>query len=391
MYSKLGYSLNNNILEGSDSVSKKIMVAGHICLDITPVFPEKKVEAIEHFLTPGKLLHTKEAVVHTGGAVANTGLALKVLGADVSLVGKIGNDDFGKIVLEKMKEHNAEKNMLVCEGETTSYTVVLAIPGIDRIFLHNPGANDTFKLEDILDDTLEDTALFHFGYPPLMKKMYENEGEELVKLMKYMKSREIATSLDMAMSEQKEENRVNWHQILKEALPYVDFFVPSIEELCCMLDQERYFEWQKRAAGKDITSVLDIATDVVPIANQCMELGAKVLIIKCGSLGIYYQVADSPELQKIGAKIQLDVDKWANKTGFEKSYIPDQILSGTGAGDTSIAAFLKAVLDGYSVEKCLQYATATGANCVAAYDALSGLKSFEEIDRKIENGWKKNN
>ena len=66
------------------------MIAGHICLDITPVFPEKKVEAIEHFLTPGKLLHTKEAVVHTGGAVANTGLALKVLGANVSLVGKIG-------------------------------------------------------------------------------------------------------------------------------------------------------------------------------------------------------------------------------------------------------------------------------------------------------------
>jgi len=38
---------------------------------------------------------------------------------------------------------------------------------------------------------------------------------------------------------------------------------------------------------------------------------------------------------------------------------------------------------------CLHLAAATGASCVAAYDALSGLKSFEELKKKIEEGWEK--
>ena len=66
------------------------------------------------------------------------------------------------------------------------------------------------------------------------------------------------------------------------------------------------------------------------------------------------------------------------------------MLSGTGAGDTSIAAFLTAMLNGYPIEKCMQLASATGASCVEAYDALSGLKSFEELEAKINAGWVKN-
>ena len=66
-----------------------------------------------------------------------------------------------------------------------------------------------------------------------------------------------------------------------------------------------------------------------------------------------------------------------------------RVLSGTGAGDTSIAAFLKARMDGCPIEDCLRYAAATGASCVEAYDALSGLRPFEELLRKIEAGWEK--
>ena len=55
-------------------MEKKVIVAGHICLDITPVFPGKKIRSLGEFLTPGKLLNVEAADVHTGGSVANTGL-----------------------------------------------------------------------------------------------------------------------------------------------------------------------------------------------------------------------------------------------------------------------------------------------------------------------------
>lgn len=371
-------------------MKKKVIVAGHICLDITPVFPAKKEKNMSELLKPGKLLNVGEADVHTGGSVANTGLAMKLLGADVSLMGKIGNDAFGTIVQEIAAKYDAAEGLLVAQGEMTSYSIVIAVPGNDRIFLHNPGANNTFCAADIPKEQLEEAALFHFGYPPLMRKMFENDGEELLKIMKNAKEGGAATSLDFAaIDPDSDAGSANWERILQKVIPYVDFLVPSVEELCYMLDKERFFEWQQRANGMDVTEILDIENDIKPLADKCMEFGAKVLLIKCGAPGMYYRTADKENLKKVGTRIELGIDQWANKEGFEYSYEPDQILSGTGAGDTSIAAFLTAMLDGYSLEGAVHLAAATGASCVAAYDALSGLKSFDELRARIAAGWKK--
>lgn len=372
-------------------MSKKVIVAGHICLDITPIFPENKVNNLAEILNPGKLIHMNKADVHTGGAVANTGLAMKSLGADISLMGKVGTDAFGDMVLHILQEYDADKGMLSVQGESTSYSVVIAVPGIDRIFLHHPGANDTFVLEDIPEDALEDVALFHFGYPPLMQKMYENNGEELVKIFKKMKSLGIATSLDLAMVDPNSKaGQANWGMILQKVLPYVDFFVPSAEELCFMLDRPRFENWQLKANGADVVEVIDIEKDIKPLAQKCLDLGAKVLLIKCGAPGLYYRTSDVKGLEKVGERLPLSMSEWSSKEGFEVSYKPNRVLSGTGAGDTSIAAFLTAMLNGYPLEKCIQLASATGASCVEAYDALSGLKSFEELEAKINAGWEKN-
>lgn len=373
-------------------MKKKVIAAGHICLDITPIFTCEKPEHLADLLSPGKLIQMGTADIHTGGAVANTGLAMKLLGADVILMGKIGRDAFGEIVLNILKKYDAHEGMILADEGSTSYSVVLAVPGIDRIFLHNPGTNNTFLASDIPTDTLSEASLFHFGYPPLMESMYEEEGEQLVKLMKQVKSAGLATSLDMAAVDAgSAAGKADWNRILQKVLPYIDFFVPSVEELCYMLDRERFDQWLKRAAGRDVTEILDIDQDVRPLADKCMEYGAKVLLIKCGAPGLYYRSASVRELRDIGRKAELDLSLLADREGFETSYVPDAVLSGTGAGDTSIAAFLTAILDGYSLEESVRLAAATGALCVSAYDALSGLRSFEEIKNKIASGWRKRN
>ncbi len=78
---------------------KKIISAGHICLDITPVFPAgKQYDSLSSLLVPGRLVQMEAADVHTGGSVANTGLALKLLGCDVALMGRVGDDSCGMII-----------------------------------------------------------------------------------------------------------------------------------------------------------------------------------------------------------------------------------------------------------------------------------------------------
>jgi sugar/nucleoside kinase (ribokinase family) len=263
---------------------------------------------------------------------------------------------------------------------------VIAVPGLDRFFLHNPGANDTFSNADIREEDLEEAVLFHFGYPTVMKKMYENGGDELVHIFRRMKERGIATSLDLsAVDPQSEAGQADWKAILKKVLPYVDFFVPSFEELCFMLDREKY-ERLSAAAG-DMTEALGMEADVKPLAEELLAMGCKVVLIKCGTAGMYYRTAGSSVLQGIGERLDMDVDAWADRGGVQPCFVPEQVLSGTGAGDTSIAAFLVAVLQKKAPAQCVALAAAEGACCVTSYDALGGLRTLEELQQKIDAGW----
>lgn len=370
-------------------MDKKVIVAGHICLDVTPVFADNGVPFAE-LLLPGKMPHVGAADIHTGGCVANTGLAMKKLGVDVSLMGKVGDDHFGDIVKEILEEHGASEGLVVDSASTTSYSVVLAPPGVDRIFLHNPGANDTFVSADVSDEALDKASLLHFGYPPLMKRMFEDGGSELENLMSRAKAKGVATSLDLsAVDPASEAGKADWIAILSKVLPVVDFFVPSVEELAYMLDRELYEEWQWRAYGGDITEVVDIEKEVVALAQKALTLGAKVVLVKCGARGMYWKTSDAEQLKEVGDKVELDVGAWADKSGFEKSFVPRRVLSGTGAGDTSIAAFLTTMLEGCPPEECMQLATATGACCVENYDALTGLATLEQLRKRIADGWEK--
>lgn len=371
---------------------KKIIVAGHICLDISPSFPNQKVKDLGEILLPGKLIEMGNADVHTGGAVANTGLALKFFGADVHLMGKVGKDAFGDMIYGILKKHEASDGLIRLDEESTSYSVVLAVPGIDRIFLHNPGANNTFSTADLKEEEFADATLLHFGYPPVMKKMYENNGEELLSIMKKAKKAGLITSLDMAaVDTSSAAGKVDWQQILKRVLPYVDIFVPSVEELSYMISPSAYAFLQKRANGRDITEIIDVEKDVKPLGKECMSLGAKITVIKCGALGMYYQTVEKEKMQEVIDKMGLEASEWICKEGFEKSYVPDRIISGTGAGDTSIAAFLAAMTLGKSLENAIQLAVAAGASCITEMDALSGLLPLEVLENKIKSGWEKNN
>lgn len=357
----------------------KVIAAGHICLDITPVFPaNRRADKPEELLVPGKLLNVEPADVHTGGSVANTGLALKLLGNDVTLLGKVGNDAFGSMVREIAAKYGAG-GLIVDENSSTSYSVVLAMPGIDRIFLHCPGANDSFSNADIPDDALDGTVLFHFGYPPIMRRMYENGGAELAAIFRRVKSHGIATSLDLAaVDPNSESGKADWRGILKNVLPYVDFFVPSFEELCFMLDRERYARLS--ANGGDMTAGLDIDSEVKPLANMLTDMGCKAVLIKCGLSGMYYRTSDKARMRSVGERLGLDADLWADKEGVQPCFKAEKVLSATGAGDASIAAYLSGVLLGKTPAECAALAAAEGACAVTSYDALGGLRSVQDLE-----------
>lgn len=366
---------------------KKVISAGHICLDITPVFsPAVTGKSTKELFLPGHLIQTENVKISLGGSVANTGLALQLLGADVTLLCKAGTDELGDLIEAELKKRSA-KGLIRDRLSTTSYSVVLAVPGQDRIFLHCPGANSTFSERDIPDSVFEGCSLLHFGYPPLMKKMYANSGEELKTLFSRAHKAGCAVSLDMAaIDPSSEAGQQDWQAFLENILPETDLFLPSFEELCFMLDRNLYERLSAR--GGDMISLVDPERDAAPLAEKCLAMGCGVCVVKCGTGGLYYACGGGEKLERAARCTGFDVSRWQNRKGLQPCFAAEKTVSATGCGDTAIAAFLAALLEGRGPEECARLAAAEGACCVTAVDALSGLETLEALDARIRKGWK---
>ena len=363
------------------------VVAGHLCVDVFPSFaadaPHEAANAImSRIFVPGKLVEVGPLAVSTGGVVSNTGLALLKLGTSAVLMGKVGADAFGAVVQSILARFDAHNHLRVVEGESTSYSVVLAIPGVDRIFLHHPGSNDTFCADDVDYDLAGQAKLFHIGYPSLMRKMYEDGGNELATILRRVHELGTVTSMDMSLPDPASPaGRADWPGILAKSLPHVDIFLPSAEEMLYVVDRVKLNRLREQAGGGDLLDLLT-GDDLAELAARLLAWGCKVAVIKCGHRGIYVRTAHFTNPFAPAAQ-------WSNRELWEPVFKVDKIVGTTGAGDCSIAGFLAAFLRGLSVEQCLCYATAVGAENVEAVDAITGIRPWDETTARIEAGWPK--
>ncbi len=254
--------------------------------------------------------------------------------------------------------------------------------------MHHPGANDTFTSADLDLEAIAQSVLFHFGYPPLMKQFYLERGNELTAMFKKVSEMGVVTSLDMvAVDPSSPAGMVDWQAILAKTLPHVDIFAPSVEELLFMLDKPALARLQSAAYGRDITSVVDLERDVKPLADKVLRMGAAMTMIKCGAPGLYFASSSVDRIASVEHKFGFALSGWNNREYFQPGFKADRVLSATGAGDAAIAAFLVSLLSQQPLAACLQYAAGAGACCVTEYDSLSGLKSFAEMQQKMDAGW----
>jgi len=363
------------------------VVAGHICLDIIPDLSRWPGSTHEFFM-PGKLVEVGQATLSTGGSVPNTGLALVILGIPTVLMGKIGDDPFGTLVQMIVAQHGGLNGLIVVPDESTAYTVVLAPGGQDRMFLHGVGANNTFSAADIRYDLVESIPLFHLGYPPYLRHLWEHDGRDLVEVFRRVKDLGVTTSLDMAVPDPNSPSgQIDWRSIMARVLPYVDIFLPSAEETLYMLDRPRYEAYRSSSGGVIPRLTGD---DLCRLGDEMLAMGAAISGIKCGDRGFYVRTAKPERLAAIGRAKPHSIEAWADRELWHPTFRVDHFGSTTGAGDNTFAAFLAGYLRGHPLEDCLRYACAVGALNVTAPDALSGLRPWHEVVAAVKSGWSTN-
>lgn len=340
-----------------------IVVAGHLCLDVIP-------EGVgSSALEPGALVEVGEVRFAAGGAVANVGLALARLGVEVTLVGRVGEDVFGRAlrsVLERGVEgrSGASLELLSAPAESTSYTIVLNPTGKDRSFLHHPGCNHTFAPGDLVDDRWLRSDTLHFGYPPLMAGVYRDGGEALASAFRRLRAAGVTVSLDLALPDpESAAGKVDWPAFLARVLPEVDLCLPSWDETCWMLEPS-------------LPPAAPSPERLARLAERLLDLGPALVALKLGEAGLYLRSADAKRLLSAGRGAPSAA--WANRELLSPNF-QVEVRGTTGAGDATIAGLLAAMDRGLAPERALSIASAVGAASVQAADALGKIASWQEM------------
>ena len=103
---------------------------------------------------------------HPGGAPANFLAALTKFGAKTALLGKVGTDTFGKLLLATLEKAGIETKGMI---ETDDVFTTLAFVTFDKTgdreftFSRKPGADTCITFEDLDLSLIDEAKVFHFG------------------------------------------------------------------------------------------------------------------------------------------------------------------------------------------------------------------------------------
>ena len=101
-----------------------------------------------------------------GGAPCNVLAMLEKLGKKAAFIGKVGNDMFGTQLKNAVEEVNIDTRNLVIDKEVhTTLAFVHTYPDGDRdfSFYRHPGADMMLTRDEVQEDLIRDSRIFHFG------------------------------------------------------------------------------------------------------------------------------------------------------------------------------------------------------------------------------------
>lgn len=359
-----------------------VIVAGHLSLDL---LPQMSMLQPDNLVDAGKVFELGSLSVSTGGIVSNTGLALHRLGIPVGLMALIGDDWIGELILDLVARHGSTlgEHIQIIEGEASAYTVVLEPQHQDRTLLTHVGANRHFGLDDIHFDLVAGCKIFHLGYPTLLPRLYQNHGDELLAILQTVQE-DLGriTSVDMSLPDAEHPaGQVNWPRILRRSLPYVDIFVPSIEEILFMLRRRDYERWRGEIFARMPSDYLR------DLAQELIAMGAGIVGFKLGEHGLYLHTETDLERLAFLSGIGHSPQDWAGVQIWQPAF-QVEVVGTTGAGDAAYAGLLAALIRGLDVQACARWACAVAACNIEAADPTSGVLTWEATQARLSSNWR---
>jgi ribokinase len=119
----------------------KIAVVGSLNVDFTFRVPR--------IPSPGETLTARGLAVHLGGKGANQAIAAARAGAQVSLIGCVGNDEHGRRYREHLEKEGIQTDFLFTSEQPTGSAFIAVDDCGENSIVVNPGANAHLNIEHV--------------------------------------------------------------------------------------------------------------------------------------------------------------------------------------------------------------------------------------------------
>ncbi|MBT0812876.1 carbohydrate kinase family protein [Litoribacter ruber] len=306
--------------------NKKLLVVGELNVDLI-------LNKIKGLPTLGEEKLADTFHITLGSSSAIFAANISTLGTDTTFVGRIGDDNFGRFVLDdlKLKQVNVD-HISVDPSYQTGVTVVMNYDN-DRANVTYCGAMEHLTIEDIPWESLSKYGHLHLSNYFLQKGLQN----DIVEIFRRAKHHGLSTSLDLQVDPDEK-----WEFDYKSCLPYVDIFLPNEFELINLVADSN-------------------------IENALKEIGnyGNIIALKQSTKGsILYIKNQSPQ-------------------SFAP-YLHDRFIDAIGAGDSFNAGFLHQYLKGKSLEKCMDYANLMGAINTTGPGGTGAFQNMESVEKTVK-------
>lgn len=304
-------------------MNKKVLVIGSLNMDFSINLNKLPLS--------GETVLANDLTLVPGGKGANQAYALGKLGANVSMIGAIGNDEYGKILIENLKSVNVNTNGIkVIDGEKTGCAFV----NVDKSGENNivvVGGSNLLVDKKLIDENINlideaDIIVMQLEIP--------------LDVVAYVK--EIALSKNKVVIIDPAPAQYN----IEEILDGVDIIKPNNTELEIISGMKIYND-----------------NDIVKAAKKMIKSGVKNVIVTLGKDG------------------SLLVNKDKNKR-FET--IKVDAVDSTAAGDSFIAGLALSLSEGKDLEKAIKFGHIVSSYSVTKKGAQSSIPSKEELNLYID-------
>ncbi|MEO1719797.1 MAG: carbohydrate kinase family protein [Pseudomonadota bacterium] len=352
----------------------KVLTLGGAMMDTIAIIDANRIERMTManadasflLLAEGQKTEASEVSRHTGGGAINAAVGLARLGADVSVIAKLGQDERAETIIQRLMSEGVSPRWLSRDGtEPTGASVMVSSHDRNAAIFTFRGANTLLTPADLKADAFAVDLVYVAG-------LSNKSADCFPDIVAMAKAHDAFVCANPGIRQLSRNPQASL-ELLKD----IDLFAVNATEAGALVPA------LVETCGEG--GALLEATDDRPLPGLAarglfgggFHLALAAYFRAMADLGVRYAViSDGTDGAWLGCDGHL----------FHCPTAPVEVAGTAGAGDAFLSTLSHELVDGRAPDDALRAATLNAASVVTFVDTQSGLLSRAQLDARVDIG-----